>query len=140
VHDVKRAALADELAQALVLRGQIAANAAHVPNLAVAHGLGHGDVDAVLVDVQTDVPGARFAHGPSPRNCATTRPTVGPVHWCSSARPWRATYDVAGGGPPGFTKPSCIGHRLAARCVLRPIRLQLVPHNRRSPLDVKNRR
>jgi hypothetical protein len=31
------------------------------------------------------------------------------VHWCSSARLRRATYVVAGGGPPEFTKPSCLG-------------------------------
>jgi hypothetical protein len=44
----------------------------------------------------------------SPRNFATTRPTIGPVHWCSSARLWRATYGVASDGPPEFTKPSCL--------------------------------
>jgi hypothetical protein len=64
---------------------------------------------AVLVHVQTYVRGgARFTHGPSPREFATTRPTIGPVRWCSSARLARAIYVVAGGGPPEFTKPSCL--------------------------------
>jgi hypothetical protein len=39
-------------AQRLVLRRQIAADAAHVSNLAVARRIRRGDVDAVLVDVQ----------------------------------------------------------------------------------------
>ena len=30
------------------------------------------------------------------------------MHRCSSTRPWRATYGVAGDGPPEFTKPSCL--------------------------------
>ena len=47
--------------------------------------------------------------GPSPRKFATARPTIGPVRWFSSARPRRAIYVVAGDGPPGFTKPSCLG-------------------------------
>ncbi|MDE2628640.1 MAG: hypothetical protein KGL99_15950, partial [Burkholderiales bacterium] len=37
------------------------------------------------------------------------RPTIGRVHWCSSARLRRATYVVAGVEPPEFTKPSCLG-------------------------------
>ena len=61
-------------------------------------------------EIQTDVhSGARFTLGPSPRKLATTRPTIGPVHWCSSAGPLPATYGVAGDGPPLLTKPSCLG-------------------------------
>ena len=109
VDDVQWRAVADELAQRLVQRGKIAPDTAHMPNLAVAAGLGHGDVDAVLVNVQSDVhAGARFTHGPSPRKFATTRPTIGPVHWCSSVGLVPATYGVAGGGPPLLTKPSCL--------------------------------
>jgi len=37
---------------------------------------------ASLAGVQTDVPSARFVHGPSSRNCATTWPPFGPAHWC----------------------------------------------------------
>jgi len=43
---------------------------------------------------------------------AMTRPTIGPVHWCSSARFGtlrRATYGIARDGPPRITKPSCLG-------------------------------
>ena len=112
IDDVQRMPAADELAQRLVERGQVAADAAHMSNFAVAAGLGHGDVDAVLVYIEADVQGAgggdRFAHGPSPRKLATTRPTIGPVHWCSSAGPGPATYGVAGDGPPLLTKPSCL--------------------------------
>jgi hypothetical protein len=114
VDDMRRTATTDDFAQRTVERDKIAADAAHMSNLSVAAGLGNRDVDAVLVHVQADVQGAvaggaRFTHGQSPRKFATTRPTIGPVHWCSSARPARATYGVAGGGPPEFTKPSCLG-------------------------------
>jgi hypothetical protein len=110
VDDVQRRTAADELAQRLVQRHEVAADAADVPHFAVAAGLGHGDVDAVLVYVQADVhaAGDRFTHGPSPRKFATTWPPIGPVHWCSSAGLARATYGVAGGGPPLLTKPSCL--------------------------------
>lgn len=33
---------------------------------------------------------------------------MGQVHWCSSARPWRATYVIAGDGPPELAKPFCL--------------------------------
>jgi len=33
------------------------------------------------------------------------------VHWCSSARPRRATYVIAGDGPPEFAKPFCLEDR-----------------------------
>ena len=75
-----------------------------------------GDLDTVLVNVQTDVQSARFLHGPSPRKFATTRPTIGWVHWCSSARPRRATYVVARDGPPRNTKPSWLGLTRTAGC------------------------
>ena len=51
-----------------------------------AAGIRRGNVDTVLVNIQSDVQGARFLHGPCPCKFATTRPTIGPVHWCSSAR------------------------------------------------------
>jgi len=110
VDDVQPMPAADEFAQRLVQRHEVAADAADVPHFAVAAGFGQRDVDAVLVHVQTNVHsgGARFPHGPSPRKLATTRPTIGPVRWCSSARLVRATYVVAGDGPPEFTKPSCL--------------------------------
>lgn len=98
------------------LRSALPSDARSPPMLPVAHfavaaGLGCGDLDAVLVNVQSDVHGggARFTHSPSPREFATTRPTTGPVHGCSSAGPSPATYGVAGDGPPEFTKPSCLG-------------------------------
>jgi hypothetical protein len=70
---VQPVALADQLAQRLVQRDEIAADAAHVPNLALTAGVDRGDVDAVLVNVQSDVQSARFpVHGPSPRKFATT--------------------------------------------------------------------
>ena len=72
-------ALGDQLAQRLVQRGQVSADAAHMPHLTVAPKLGGGDVDAVLVHVQTDVQGDRFLHGSTPCKFATTRPTIGPV-------------------------------------------------------------
>ena len=53
-------------------RDEIAAGAAHVPNLAFTPGVRRGDVDTVLVNVQSDVQSARFVHGPSPRKFATT--------------------------------------------------------------------
>ena len=79
--------------------------------LAIAACFGHGDIAAVLVHVHADVQraGDRFTHGPTPRKFATSQPTIGPVHWCSSAGPVTATYGVAAGRPPGFTKPSCLG-------------------------------
>jgi hypothetical protein len=72
VDQVQPVASADQLAQRLVERRQIAADAAHVAHLAVAPGIGGGDVDAVLVHVQTDVQSDRFIHGPSPREFAMT--------------------------------------------------------------------
>ena len=36
------------------------------------------------------------------------------MHWCSSARPWRATYVVAGDGPPMLAKPFCLAIRSGA--------------------------
>ena len=41
-------------------------------HLAVTAGVGGGDVDAVFVNVQSDVQRARFVHGPSPCKFATT--------------------------------------------------------------------
>jgi hypothetical protein len=49
-----------------------------------------------------------------------TRPPIGPVHWCSSARPVRATYGVAGDGPPEFTKLSCLAVTDAALDIYAP--------------------
>ena len=72
VNNVQRMPLAGELAQRLVQRDEVAADAAHMPHLAVTAGLGSGDVDTVFVNVQSDVHGARFVHGSSPRKFATT--------------------------------------------------------------------
>ena len=49
IGDVQRRAAADELAQRLVQRGQVAADAADVSYFALAAGLGQRDVDAVQV-------------------------------------------------------------------------------------------
>jgi hypothetical protein len=65
-------AVADDLAQHLVQRNEIATDGAHVPDLAVAAGIGHRNVDVVLVNVQPHVHSARFLHGPSPCKSATT--------------------------------------------------------------------
>jgi hypothetical protein len=35
-------------------------------------------------------------------------PPVGQVHWCNSARHWRATYVIAGDGPPKLAKQFCL--------------------------------
>ena len=72
VNNVQRMPLAGELAQRLVQRDEVAADAAHMPHLAVTAGVGSGDVDTVFVNVQSDVHGARFVHGSSPRKFATT--------------------------------------------------------------------
>jgi len=106
VDHMQSAPLADELAQRLVQPEEVPADASHVSNLAIAAGTRRGDVDAALAHVRSDVQSARFLNGPSPRKFATTRPPAGPLHWCSSARLRRATYVVAGDGPPEFTKPS----------------------------------
>ena len=109
VHDVQLMTGTDQLAHRLGHRIDTPTHRPQMTHLGVSWRLGHRDVDAVLVNVQTYEQSARFPHGPSPRKFATTRPPCGPVHWCSSARPRRATYVVAGGGPPEFTKPSCLG-------------------------------
>ena len=62
----------DQPAQRLVQPDEIPAEAANVSNLAVSTSVRRGDVDAVLVNVQSDVQSARFLHGPSPRKFATT--------------------------------------------------------------------
>ena len=107
--DVQLMTGADPLAHRLGHRIDAPTHCPQMTHLGVSWRLGHRDVDAVLVNIQTYEQSARFPHGPSPRKFATTRPPRGPVHWCSSARPRRATYVVAGGGPPEFTKPSCLG-------------------------------
>jgi len=109
VDDVKELPTADQPAQGLVQAGQISTDRAHVAHIALTRGLGHGDVNTVLVNIQTDKQGARFVHGPSPSNLATPRQRVRRVHWCSSAGLRPATYVRAGDGPPSFTKPSCLG-------------------------------
>jgi hypothetical protein len=72
VDDMQWLPLADELAQRLVQRDEIAAGAADVANLPVTAGVGSGNVDALLVNVQSDIQRARFVHGPSPCKFATT--------------------------------------------------------------------
>ena len=109
IDDVQPVPRTDQFAHRLAHRVDTPGDCPQVAHLGGARRVGHCDVDAVLVNVQTDVQSARFLHGPSPRKFATPRPPVGPVHWCSSARLWRATYVVAGDGPPEFTKPSCLG-------------------------------
>ena len=81
---------------------------ARMASLAVAPGVRSGNVDALVVIVQTNVPGDRFVHGPSACKLATPAPTIGAMHWCSSARPGRATYFVARVAPPEFAKSSCV--------------------------------
>ena len=72
VHHMQPMSPADQFSQRLVQRRKIPADAAHMSNLTVAPGVRRGDVDAVLVNVQTDVQNARFLHGPSPSKFATT--------------------------------------------------------------------
>jgi hypothetical protein len=56
----------------IVQPDMIAADAAHMAHLPVPPGICRGDVDTVLVNVQPDVPSARFLHDPSPCCLATT--------------------------------------------------------------------
>ncbi len=113
VDDVQRLAATDEFAHGLVQGREIALDAADMPDLGVARRVRHGDVDAVLVDVQPDEQGARFlAHGPTPCSLATPRQTACRVPWCSSAALAPATYGIAGVGPPDITKPSCLGRHV----------------------------
>ena len=58
---------ADELAHRLGNRVEAVGHDAKGAFFSIARRVGHGDVDAVLVHVQTDVQGARFVRGPSPR-------------------------------------------------------------------------
>jgi hypothetical protein len=59
--------LTDEPAQHLVQDDEVAAEGADVSHLAVAAGVGRGDVDTVLVQVLPDLQRAGFLHhGPSP--------------------------------------------------------------------------
>jgi protein-S-isoprenylcysteine O-methyltransferase Ste14 len=113
----------------IILRSVLSSDARSPPMLPTCRtspsrpGVRSGDVNALLVHVQTDVHSDRFVHGPSPCKFSTIRPTTGPVHWCSSARPWRATYVVAGVGAPEFTKPSCLGPIV----VMRALELRIPP-------------
>ena len=73
----------------------------------------------------------QFIHGPSPCESATTQPTTGRVHWCSSARPRRATYVIAGDGPPLFEKPFCLASTNSPLHVRIPC--DTIAHARSSP-------
>ena len=72
VDHIQPVAPADQFAQRLVQCRQIPPDAAHMPQLAVSPRLRRGDVDAVLVNVQTHIQSARLLHGPSPCKSATT--------------------------------------------------------------------
>ena len=96
IDDVQpRVPCADEFAHRLGHRHDTTGHRAQVTNLGVARRVGYRNVDAVLVNVQTDVQSDRFLHGPSPGEFALHRPTIDRLQWCSSARPRRATYVVA---------------------------------------------
>lgn len=115
VHDVSWPAATEEFAQRLVQRREVGLDGAHMPQLAVARGMRHGDVDAVLVDAPSDQQGARFApHGPKPCRLATPRQPVRRVPWCRFAGPVPATHGIAGVGTPGVAKPSCLARMSAA--------------------------
>lgn len=106
-----------EPAQRLVQRCQVTADAAHSPDRAITRRVRHGDVNAVPVQLKTDVQGARFTlHGPTPRKLATPRQPVRRAPGCSSVGPVPASYGIAGVGPPESATPSCLG--VAAPCVL----------------------
>ena len=66
VDDVQAMTSADQTAQRLRHRLDAAADCREMAYVDVARSLGQRDVDAVLVNVQTDVQSDRLTHGPSP--------------------------------------------------------------------------
>jgi hypothetical protein len=66
IHDVQLVSQTNQPAHRLGDRRRSPGYSCHVAHFAVSRGLGQRDVDALLVNVQTDVQNPRFIHGPSP--------------------------------------------------------------------------
>jgi hypothetical protein len=66
IHDVLSNTFATKLAKCLVEAGEVTGNRADVSDLALLAGVGDGDIDGVLVDIQTDVGLARLGLGLPP--------------------------------------------------------------------------